>query len=525
MAKQTQKLWRKNFDIRRVDFNLPVETLPGFGGLNHLTVGKNVISKMIWVSENLNNTGTYFLKNELRELIALTMEKILTQPGRVAKVHKKAIVLNWQYFRLAKKIRLLDILKLTDRQLLSWRNRLFQLQYQSHCWSLPTTWYLDSDGEDFSRHITNFLSNRIRELGMGLDPTAAFSILSTPSGKSFTGIEEIESQKILLWIRKIPGLKHWFMSQTTEELVKTFPSLPKAWKNKLYRHYQKWLWLPYTYIGPAYGLDYFLEVWRGLLHEDADPKAQISALASKAKNLQKQRNAIASQLKLSKLEKAWVDTAAEIVWLKGFRKDTFFHGFYVLDLLLKEIGRRSGLSLIQAKYLLPSELPLALKGKNFSDIANERIKFSVIYGTTLRGKNYKWTEKGVKVFTGKKARNFLKGQKFEKIKVIKTNELSGSCACPGQAKGVVKIINVPEEMGKMNPGDIMLSHTTFPSLVPAMKKAAAIITEDGGITCHAAIVARELQTPCVVGCKHALQILKDGDAVVVDATKGTIKKL
>ena len=80
-------------------------------------------------------------------------------------------------------------------------------------------------------------------------------------------------------------------------------------------------------------------------------------------------------------------------------------------------------------------------------------------------------------------------------------------------------------MGKMEQGDIMLSHTTFPALVPAMKKAAAIITEDGGITCHAAIVARELQTPCVVGCKNATYILKDGDMVEVDANKGIVKKI
>jgi pyruvate,water dikinase len=52
---------------------------------------------------------------------------------------------------------------------------------------------------------------------------------------------------------------------------------------------------------------------------------------------------------------------------------------------------------------------------------------------------------------------------------------------------------------------------------------SAIITEDGGITCHAAIVARELQTPCVVGCKNALSIFKDGDMVEVNANTGIVK--
>lgn len=107
----------------------------------------------------------------------------------------------------------------------------------------------------------------------------------------------------------------------------------------------------------------------------------------------------------------------------------------------------------------------------------------------------------------------------------KVDVLQGTCACPGKAKGKVKIINLPEEMAKMEKGDIMVSHTTFPALVPAMKKAAAIITEDGGITCHAAIVSREMQIPCLVGIKIALQVLKDGDKVEVDAEKGIVKKV
>ncbi len=103
--------------------------------------------------------------------------------------------------------------------------------------------------------------------------------------------------------------------------------------------------------------------------------------------------------------------------------------------------------------------------------------------------------------------------------------LSGTCACPGKVKGKVKVINQPEEMDKMNKGDVMVAHTTFPALVPAMKKASAIITDDGGITCHAAIVARELKTPTIVGTKMATKVLKDGDRVEVDAEKGIIKKI
>ncbi|MBU1164087.1 hypothetical protein KKA15_00820 [Patescibacteria group bacterium] len=77
----------------------------------------------------------------------------------------------------------------------------------------------------------------------------------------------------------------------------------------------------------------------------------------------------------------------------------------------------------------------------------------------------------------------------------------------------------------MNQGDILLSETTYPALVPAMKKAGAIITNVGGLTCHAAIVSRELKIPCVVGTKIATKVFKDGDKVEVLATRGIIRKI
>ena len=104
-------------------------------------------------------------------------------------------------------------------------------------------------------------------------------------------------------------------------------------------------------------------------------------------------------------------------------------------------------------------------------------------------------------------------------------ELHGQTASLGQAKGKVKIINSASDMKKMKTGDILVSIATNPDVVPAMKKAAAIVTEQGGVTSHAAIVSRELGTPCVIGTKIATKVLKDGDVVEVDADKGIVRKV
>lgn len=104
-------------------------------------------------------------------------------------------------------------------------------------------------------------------------------------------------------------------------------------------------------------------------------------------------------------------------------------------------------------------------------------------------------------------------------------EFTGQTVQPGYAKGTVKIIIRAKDMPKMKQGDILVSIATDVDVVPAMKKAAAIITEQGGITSHAAIVSRELGTPCIIGTKIATKVLKDGDKVEVDANKGIVRKL
>ena len=74
----------------------------------------------------------------------------------------------------------------------------------------------------------------------------------------------------------------------------------------------------------------------------------------------------------------------------------------------------------------------------------------------------------------------------------------------------------------MKAGDILISVATTPDLIPAIKKASAIVTDVGGITCHAAIISRELGIPCVVGTKISTKILKDGMIIDVDATHGKV---
>ncbi|NPU88269.1 phosphoenolpyruvate synthase [Methanothrix sp.] len=100
--------------------------------------------------------------------------------------------------------------------------------------------------------------------------------------------------------------------------------------------------------------------------------------------------------------------------------------------------------------------------------------------------------------------------------------VTGLGASPGTATGTVRIISGAKDLEKVKDGDIMVTRMTMPDMVPAMRRAGAIVTDEGGMACHAAIVSRELGCPAVVGTKNATKVLRDGMVVTVDGTKGQV---
>lgn len=131
----------------------------------------------------------------------------------------------------------------------------------------------------------------------------------------------------------------------------------------------------------------------------------------------------------------------------------------------------------------------------------------------------------------------LQGQaaklKIEEIKLLEQpedklanlKELKGATAFPGIARGLVRIVRTRQDMANFKDNEIIVSGMTDPSYLPIMKRAAAFVTNEGGVLCHAAIVARELKKPCIIGTKFATHALKEGEMVEVDATAGLVRRL
>lgn len=127
-------------------------------------------------------------------------------------------------------------------------------------------------------------------------------------------------------------------------------------------------------------------------------------------------------------------------------------------------------------------------------------------------------------FSGEKAKE-IAARELGVSDYASLTEVKGRVAQVGVVTGKVRLILSEHQVENLLSGEILVTSMTDPNMVPAMKRAAAIVTDEGGITCHAAIVSRELGIPCVIGTKIATKVFKNGDLVEVDAKNGLVKKI
>jgi len=140
------------------------------------------------------------------------------------------------------------------------------------------------------------------------------------------------------------------------------------------------------------------------------------------------------------------------------------------------------------------------------------VEWGIVAGTI-----YILQSRPITTIGNKKEASGMSGQKQDAQIILK-----GQGAAPGIASGKVVVIRDVKDTGSVKEGDILVTRMTNPDMVPAMRKVAAIVTDEGGLTCHAAIVSRELGTPAIVGTKTATQVLKTGQLITVDGEKGLI---
>ncbi|MDO8590444.1 MAG: PEP-utilizing enzyme [bacterium] len=192
-----------------------------------------------------------------------------------------------------------------------------------------------------------------------------------------------------------------------------------------------------------------------------------------------------------------ISIAQELVYFRTLRTDILYELMWLSRPIMTEIAKSFGLTFSELRDHSALDLMAGKIEKyeygNFSAISYEK-EFSIFHEPVLIEKKY-----------------------------THQTELKGAIAFKGIVRGIVKIVMIAHEIGKVKEGDILVAPTTAPSYIIGMQKAQGFITDEGGITSHAAIVAREMKKPCIIGTKIATKVLKDGDLVEVDSEQGIVR--
>ncbi len=277
----------------------------------------------------------------------------------------------------------------------------------------------------------------------------------------------------------------------------------------LEEHREKYLWLKNSYSALPKLDTYFFKERKEKLPNNIENDIKKRLLLVK-KNKEEMR--IKYNLPEELMEIAEAITAG-ITW-QDERKKNILIFLHYSDLLLSEVNRRHGYDKKDLFNFSTDEITNMMKSGNVLSVGERKNAFGYLFGPDRE-----------KVYSEKEAIHLW--EVYNKNNVSKDiREIKGIIVSKGvksKISGKVKILLDPYEISTFNDGDILVCPMTSPEYVFAMKKAGAIITDNGGLTSHAAIVSRELGKPCIAGTKIATQVLHDGDLVEVDADKGVVR--
>lgn len=267
--------------------------------------------------------------------------------------------------------------------------------------------------------------------------------------------------------------------------------------------YEKYGWLPC--------LDLFNDPWT-----KGEFLKSIATLKKPARKAFLPIDQVINELKIGKDDEHYLRIAQRFVYIKDARDDFRRQGICIALPFFREVERRMGLARKEIRYVTSDEVIAFFKdGKAVRKGAVEERKDG--FAVYLDSENKIACIASSQITTALAAFRLLPQQ-------VGISEIRGMTASKGKATGKVVIVRGIADIPKVREGYVLVAVTTHPDYTVAMRKASAIVTDEGGITSHAAIVAREFSIPCIVGTHCATKLLQDGDKVEVDADNGCVRK-
>ncbi len=428
------------------------------------------------------------LKEEWLIFCQNVLGKILKDKDFVKRTNDRAKAVARQYMIFSRKLLSANYDDSLGRQIINHRKWIWY--YKEYSFWNCFLWL--SANDILTEHVLSFLKN-----DYNLKKKDSLVLITSPE-PSFVSREEQELFAIAL----------------KADLTKNFSDQPLIIKRRFVEHADRWSFIPWDYIGPAF---WHPEDFYRRVVEISRKRKTIRRLLTKKveyrRKLIKKQAALKKEYKIKPAHNRLINDLQMISSMQDDKKEVCGLAQFALQ---------------------RSIFPYFAKALKIT--ARDCIKFSEreLWEACKKHKSLKKNLirrlKAITSITDIKGTHLLDGEKavamYRRFVVIDRNkDVRGQVASVGKASGPIRVLLSPKEIHKVKKGDVLAVIMTTPDYVPAMKKAAAIIADEGGLTSHAAIISRELGIPCIVGTKNGTKILKNGYRVEVDAGRGLVKIL
>lgn len=453
-------------------------------GINHL-MGYFEGDTMFW----------YYEANDLYKLGQHIIERFSDQ-----KFLEKFFMDTYSKASEAIELTKIEVHKLNDNELKELFFKNVNLTHENYV----LFWSIDGLDEalmiDTTKIIKDIMKKKLGDKFTESEFTMAYSTMMSPSKLSYLNEERIMALEIARDVKK--GLLE---ENSKEYQARVLTIIDKFW---------------WTNLGWAKGspksIGYVTRDINEILGSDLIPEKELSIAKNYAKNTAKNKDLAEKKYEFSKNSDLTrlLSLFDRFVEYHDFRKEVQMKTNFWEHKLIDEIAKRYKVPSYLLAWASVDEISMLLeKGKINDEELNQR-RYNFFY-TYSNGKT--------ETFSGKAASR--RHNEIFNLEVGESRDIQGVSASAGTAIGEAYVAITVANALEIPKGKILVTGMTTPDFVPAMRKAAAIVTDEGGITCHAAIISRELGIPCIVGTKYATRMIRSGDKIEVRANHGVIRIL
>ncbi|MBT4541142.1 hypothetical protein HOC35_06525 [Candidatus Woesearchaeota archaeon] len=351
--------------------------------------------------------------------------------------------------------------------------------------------------------IKKLLMKHLKELGRENEFNQILSIIAQPVKDSFITKEKNELLELVIK----------FMNNENID-------------NQLEEHRKKWKWIQNNYErGIILEKEFFLVRIKDHAREPLDKiQNKLNNYEGEFKNSVEKKKQLIEELNLEEELKLVITIMEEYGHWQDVRKKANLIAHHYIGVFLREVSRRMSIPLedLEQGTYMPDIIAILNKTNTDAVKDGKLIKEVIEARKDIVGMIH--TPNSSIVYNHEDSKKLYEEVQLQ-YEQTGGKDILGTVANTGKVIAVAKVISGPKDFEKLEQNEIIITSMTRPEFIPIMKKAAAIVTDEGGISCHAAILSRELGIPCIIGTKIATKTIKDGDLIEVNANHGIVSKI